>query len=127
MKTILCLLAAAALLCGCNKPADDKTRDDKLVALELRIQTLESRQQSDWQFASTNISRIYTTIGNLNTNDSLIIDKLEVVFTYLKNHPMPLAPLLDPATGLPVGANPADYSKGLIDTTTGLPIPNPKK
>jgi len=39
----------------------------------------------------------------------------------------PARVLLDPATGLPVGANPADYSKGRIDMTTGFPIRDDKR
>lgn len=46
MKTILCLIAVAALVCGC-----DQKPDPKIAALELRLAALENLVATNYQYS----------------------------------------------------------------------------
>ena len=114
MKTVLILLATAALLCGCQKAAPDP----RIAKLEARISLLESNQLVDQEqinnalsLGETNVLKTHALIGGvrkLMEGESELDQRL----FWLEN---------------PVnktGNHSADYNSRLhIDPTTGLPYP----
>jgi hypothetical protein len=108
MKTVIAILSAA-LLCGCGQ----QKSDPKIAELELRVAMLETNLANLNTFAN-DINRVQDADYGVLTNE---ITELDSRITDMQ---LASLPKLDPATGLPYGADPKKYD-GKIDPETGLP------
>ncbi len=79
MKTLPCLLAATALLCGCGKSATDL----RIEKLEARIAALETQQNETAISLSNNASLTLEAINLCHDNETYLTNQLEDVHRIL--------------------------------------------
>jgi hypothetical protein len=119
-KILYVLFALCGLSISCFRapaPAPDPKLESRLAAIEQRLGTLEKNSRATLSFMradTTNTQDTATALGIFHQR----ISSLENWRAAFADTP---APALDPATGLPYGADPRDYS-GAIDPRTGIPL-----
>jgi hypothetical protein len=130
MKTLIVLaMLATVFVSGC-KPAA-VVPDPRLAVLEARLAVLETNSVAQQKAMDDYFGMFREVSTNLQIT-AIILPELHRRILSLEDWRMafagrPVKVRLDPATGLPVGANPKDYSQGLIDPLTGIPMPNLKR
>jgi hypothetical protein len=79
MKTLLCIFAAAALLCGCSKPAADPRiaqLETRITALESNISALQSQNEKQNALA-TNLFCLHTRLLALVQSNLVVMQDQE--------------------------------------------------
>jgi hypothetical protein len=106
---------------SCSRAPAPATADTaRLAAIEQRLSVMESNI-ADLHHLNAGRTSFYTDACVAFTNFNQRIQSLEKWRLAFAERPVS-GPMLDPATGQPVGADPSNYRQGRIDPATGLPL-----
>jgi hypothetical protein len=89
MKTTVCLIAAAALFCGCNNGSSQADR--KLRDLQVRLADLEAHQTADHFTITNGLGQVYVildgqgkTIATIGSNQAAEIQNMQALVSALR-------------------------------------------